>query len=92
MVGDRGYTIALDEDGEELCALFQKVLMDRKYKSTIRTLRKEQARVFMQELQEVRFHLKQAIDAARRRNCRHSTEVLHGCKKTNSSVPLSEYL
>ena len=92
MVGDKGYTIALDDDGEEMCALFQEVLMDRKYKSTIRTLRKEQARVFMQELQEVRFYLRLTISTARRCSCRHSKEVLRCCKKTNFSVPLNEYL
>ena len=56
IVGDEGYTIALDDDGEEMCALFQEVLLDSKCKSTIRSLRKEQAMCFMQELQEVRFY------------------------------------
>ena len=92
VVGDKGYTIALDDDGEEMCALFQEVLMDREYKSTIRTLRKEQARVFMQELQEVRFYLRLTISTARRCNCRHLKEALRCCKKTNFSVPLNEYL
>jgi hypothetical protein len=92
IVGDNRYTIALDDDGEEICALFQEVLLDRKYRSAIRSLRKEQARVFMQELQEVRFHLRLAISTAQRCNCRHSKEVLRCFKKTDFIVPLNEYL
>jgi hypothetical protein len=92
MVGDFRYVVALDEDEKEICALFQQILLDSKDKSTIRSLRNEQAKCFMQLLQEVRFHLRLAINTARRWNCRHSKEVLHCCKKTNFSVPLNEYL
>ena len=56
------YTTALDIAGEEICALFQEVLLNSKYKSTIRSLHEEQAKGFMQELQEVRFHLRLAIN------------------------------
>ena len=55
IVGDKGYIAALDDDEEEICALFQEVLLDPKFKSTIRSLHNEQAKGFMQELQEVRF-------------------------------------
>ena len=94
MVGDKRYTTALDNDNEEICALFQEVLLDTtaKYKSTIRSLRDEQAKGFMQELQEVRFRLRLAIDTARRCNCRHSKEVLRCCEKTDFSLPPNEYL
>jgi hypothetical protein len=94
MVGDKRYTTALDNDNEEICALFREVLLDTtaEYKGTIRSLRDEQAKGFMQELQEVRFHLRLAIKTARRCNCRHSKEVLHCCKKTNFSIPLNDYL
>jgi hypothetical protein len=92
MVGDEGYMKALDEDKSEICALFQEVLSDSEDKSTIRSLREEQAKYFMQVLQEVRFHLRLAINTARRWNCRHSKEVLHCCKKTDFSTLLNEYL
>jgi hypothetical protein len=92
MVGDDGYTIALDEDEKEICALFQQVLLDSKDKSTIRSLRGEQAKCFMQVLHEVSFHSRLAINTARRWNCRHSKEVLRCCKKFNFSVLLDEYL
>ena len=94
MVGDKRYTIALDNDNEEICVLFQEVLLNTtaKYKNTIHSLRDKQAKGFMQELQEVRFHLRLAINTARRCNCRHSKEVLHCCKKTDFSIPLNEYL
>jgi L-cysteine desulfidase len=92
MVGDDRYIIALDEDEKEICALFQQVLLDSEDKSTIRSLREEQAKCFMQVLQEVRFHSILAINTARRWNCRHSKEVLRCCKKTNFSVLLDEYL
>ena len=63
IVGDKRYTTALDNDFEEICAHFQEVLLDTtaKYKNTIRSLRDEQAKGFMQELQEVRFHLQKQI-------------------------------
>jgi hypothetical protein len=92
MVGDVHYIIALDEDEKEICALLQQVLLDSEDKSTIRSLRKEQAKCFMQVLQEVRFHSRLAINTARRWNCRHSKEVLRCCKKTDFSVSLDEYL
>jgi hypothetical protein len=92
MVGDNGYILALDEDEKEICALVQEILLDSTDKSTIRSLREEQAKCFMQVLQEVRFPLRLAINTARRWNCRHSKEVLHCCKKTNFSAPLNEYL
>jgi hypothetical protein len=92
MVGDDGYITALDEDEKEICALFQQVLLDSKDKSTIRSLREEQAKCFMQLLQDVRFHSRLAINTARRWNCRHSKEVPHCCKKTDFSIPLDEYL
>jgi hypothetical protein len=92
IVGDDGYIIALDEDENEICALFQQVLLDSDDKSTIRSLRKEQAKCFMQVLQEVRFPLRLAINTARHWNCRHSKEVLYCCKKSDFSVPLNEYL
>ena len=90
--GDDCYTTALDIAGEEICSLFQEVLLNSKYKSTIRSLHKEQAKGFIQELHEVRFHLGLAINTARRCNCRHSKEDLHCCKKTDFSIPLNEYL
>ena len=90
MFGKDCHTKALDDDREEICVLFREVLLDSKYKSTIRSLREEQAKGFMQELQEVRFYLRSPIITARRCNCRHSKEVLRCCKKTNSSVPLNE--
>ena len=91
IVGDERYTTALDNDNKEISALFQEVLLDTtaKYKDTIRSLRDEQAKGFMQELQEVRFHLRLAINTARRYNCRHSKGVLHCCKKTDFSMPLN---
>jgi hypothetical protein len=92
MVGDNSYTIALDDDGEEICALFREVFLDPKYKSAVRSLRKEHARGFMQELQEVRFHLRLAISTAQRCNCRHLKEVLRCFKKIDFSIPLNEYL
>jgi hypothetical protein len=92
MVGDNRYMNALDEDEKEICARFQEVLLDSKSKSTIRSLRKEQAKCFMQVLQEVRFRFRLAINTARRWNCRHSKEVLHCCKKTDFSTLLNEYL
>jgi hypothetical protein len=92
MVGDKGYMNALDEDKNEICVLFRGVLLNSEDKSTIRSLREEQAKCFMQVLQEVRFHLRLAINTARRWNCRHSKEVLHCCKKTDFSVPLDNYL
>jgi hypothetical protein len=92
MVGDNRYTIALDDDVEDICALFQEVLLNSEHKNTIRSLRGEQAKGFMQELQDVRFRLRLDINTARRYNCRHSKEVLHCCKKTDFSVPLNEYL
>jgi hypothetical protein len=92
MVEDDGYIIALDEDEKEICSLFQHVLLNFKDKSTIRSLQGEQAKCFMQVLQEVRFHLRLAINTAQHWNCRHSKEVLHCCKKTNFSVLLNEYL
>jgi hypothetical protein len=92
MVGDDRHIIALDEDENEICALFQQVLLDSKDKSTIRSLSEEQAKCFMQVLQEVRFHLRLAINTTRHWNCRHSKEVLHCYKKTDFSVPLNEYL
>jgi hypothetical protein len=64
MVGDDHYIIALDEDEKEICALFREVLLDSEYKSTIRSLSKEQAKCFMQVLQEVRFPLRLAINTA----------------------------
>ena len=64
MFGDDCYTTALDIAGEEICSLFQEVLMNTKYKSTIRSLHEEQAKGFMQELQEVRFYLRSVIDTA----------------------------
>jgi hypothetical protein len=57
MVGDDRYIIALDEDEKEICALFRQVLLDSEDKSTIRSLREEQAKCFMQVLQEVRVPL-----------------------------------
>jgi hypothetical protein len=66
MVGDDHYIFALDEDENEICALLQQVLLDSKDKSTIRSLREEQAKCFMQVLQEVRFHSRLAVDTARR--------------------------
>jgi hypothetical protein len=90
--GDDCYTTALDIAGEEICSLFQEVLLNPKYKTTIRSLHEEQAKGFMQELQEVRFHLRLAINTARRCNCRYSKEVLHCCKKTDFSILLNEYL
>jgi hypothetical protein len=66
MVRDKGYMNALDEDKNEICALFQEILLDSKDKSTIRSLRGEQAKWFMQVLQEVRSHLRLAINTARR--------------------------
>jgi hypothetical protein len=92
MVKDKGYMNALDEDKNEICALFRGVLLDSEDKSTIRSLREEQAKCFMQVLQEVRFHLRFAINTTRRWNCRHLEEVLRCCKKTDFSVPLNEYL
>jgi hypothetical protein len=92
MVRDYRYIFALDEDEKEICALFREVLLDFKDKSTIRSLSEEQAKCFMQVLQEVRFHLRLVINTARRWNCRHSKEVLHCCKKTDFSVPLDNYL
>jgi hypothetical protein len=92
MFGDKGYMNALDEDKNEICALFREVLLDSEDKSAIRSLREEQAKCFMQVLQEVRFHLSLAIKTAQRWNFRHSEEVLHCCKKTDFSVPLNEYL
>jgi hypothetical protein len=92
MVGDDGYITALDEDEKEICALFRQVLLDFNDKSTIRSLRKEQAKCFMQVLQEVRFRLRLAINTARRWNCRHLKEVLRCCKKTGYSIPVNEYL
>jgi hypothetical protein len=47
---------ALDEDKHEICALFREVLLDSEDKRTIRSLHDEQAKCFMQVLQEVRFH------------------------------------
>jgi hypothetical protein len=92
MVGDDGYMNALDEDEKEICTLFREVLLDSEDKSTIHSLSEEQTMCFMQVLQEVRFHLRLAINTARRWNCRHSKKVLHCCKKTDFSVPLDEYL
>jgi hypothetical protein len=92
MIEDDGYIIALDEDEKEICALFQQVLLDSEDKSIIRSLRNEQAKGFMQVLQEVRFHLRLAINTARHWNCRHSKEVLRCYKKTDFSVSLNEYL
>ena len=59
-LGDKRFTTALDNDGEEICAVFQEVLLDPEHKDTIRSLHGEQARSFRQELQEVRFHLRLA--------------------------------
>jgi hypothetical protein len=56
MFEDKDYMNALDEDKNEMCALFQEVLLDSEHKSTIRSLREEQAKCFMQVLQEVRSH------------------------------------
>jgi hypothetical protein len=92
MVGDKGYMNALDEDKNEICVLFRGVLLNSEDKSTIRSLREERAKCFMQVLQEVRFHLRLTINTTRRWNCRHLEEVLHCCKKTDFSVPLDEYL
>jgi hypothetical protein len=64
MVEDDRYIIALDEDEKEICALFREVLLDSEEKSTIRSLSKEQAKCFMQVLQEVRFPLRLAINTA----------------------------
>jgi hypothetical protein len=91
MFGEDCHAKAFDDDREELCALFREVLLDREYENTIHSLRGEQARGFMQELQDVRFHLRLDINTARRCNCRHSKEVLHCCKKTDFSVPPKEY-
>jgi predicted metal-dependent hydrolase len=92
MVRDDRYIIALDEDEKEISTLFQQVLLDSEDRSTIRSLRKEQAKCFMQVLQEVRFHLRLTINTARCWNCRHTKEVLCCCKKTDFSVSLDEYL
>ena len=92
MFGENCYTTALDIAGEEICSLFREVLLNSEYKSTIRSLREEQAKGFMQELQEVRFRLRLAINTAQRCNCRHSKEVLHYCKKPDFSVLLNELL
>jgi hypothetical protein len=64
MVGDDRYIVALDEDEKEICALFQQVLLDSEDKSKIRSLREEQAKCFMQVLQEVRLHSRLAINTA----------------------------
>jgi hypothetical protein len=64
VVGDDRYIIALDEDEKDICALFQKVLLDSEDKSTIRSLSEKQAKCFMQALQEVRFPLRLAINTA----------------------------
>jgi hypothetical protein len=61
MVGDKGYMNALDKDKNEICALFRGVLLDSEDKSTICSLRNEQAKCFMQVLQEVRFHSRLAM-------------------------------
>ena len=66
MVRDNRYLNALDEDENEICALFRKVLLDSKDKDTIRSLHEEQAKCFMQVLQEVRFHFRIAVNTARR--------------------------
>ena len=90
--GNDCYTTAFDIAGEEICALFQEVLLNSEYKSTVRLLREEQAKGFMQELQEVRFHLRLAINTVQRCNPRNSKEVLHCCKRPDFSVPLNELL
>jgi hypothetical protein len=92
MVGDDGYMNALDEDEKEICALFREVLLDSEHKSTIRSLRGEQAMCFMQVLQEVRFYSRSVINTAQRWSCRHSKGVLHCCKRTDFSVLLDECL
>ena len=64
MFGYDCHTTAVNIAGEEICSLFQEVLLNSKYKSTIRSLHEEQSRGLMQELQEVRFNLISVIDTA----------------------------